>query len=547
MKEKFKKILEKFKEFWAKLSSGVKKLLIAALSILIVGAIVLTVWLNAKKGDGYIVLFPDMESSESSEVYQYLTSEGVSTKINSDGEIMVPEEQWDELVYELAEKGYPQSAPSYGTYFDNLSMTMTDSEKQQLLIKDLQDRLQITLNRIDGIKGSVVTISCPEESNYAWQENNSKASASVALTLENPYAFENENVAAVKNLVAFATQQMEPEDVVVIDTTTGKELSAEEELPEQTYDIVSRENYERIICERIEESVENILSSPYGEGNVVAACTVSVNYDKINEEMLEYLTNEDGEGVVDWEHFIYKGENADEVAVGGVTGEENNTDIPSYPNEEEELMNTDPEYLEREFTYTIGQVLTQTEKAQGIIMDSTIAVTIKTDVPMSPSEEESVIALVKNATAIDDTAKITVFDWQSNELEEVDPGSEDDDDNVFAKFLKNSYATALLLSLLGIILLALLIIWLINRNAKKKIKDNEEQNQDAVNRLEAELEETKRRTLAEIADETNKEQKETTNEVRKFAKDNPDLTAAIVRSMIKEDEARNLGQGDDEL
>ena len=182
MGEKIKNIFGKIKDWWSKLSKVIKRMIVIGLSLILVTAIGLTVWLNVSK-NGYIVLFPGMSTDESTEVYKYLQSENVPTQINAQGEIMVPESQWDTLVYELAEKGYPQSAPSYGTYFDNLSMTMTDSEKQQLIIKDLQDRLQVTLNRIDGVKGSVVTIQYPEKSNYAWKENNETASASVMLTL----------------------------------------------------------------------------------------------------------------------------------------------------------------------------------------------------------------------------------------------------------------------------------------------------------------------------------------------------------------------------
>lgn len=541
MKEKFKKLFDKIKEFWSKLSSGMRKLLIACISLIVIAAIIVTVILNSSSTDDYIVLFPDMEASESAEVYKYLTSQNVSTKINEKGEIMVPKDQWDTLVYKLAEKGYPQSAPSYGTYFDNLSMTMTDSEKQQLMIKDLQDRLQITINRIDGIKGSVVTISYPEKSSYAWKDDESKASASVALTLEKPDSFTSENVNAVKNLVAFATQQMKPEDVIVIDTTTGRELGSSASDDKTSYDIVSRENYERIIRERIEESVENILSKPYGKDNVVAACTVSVNYDKISEEMMKYLPEDNGQGVVDWRHIIYKGQGTTTQEASGVSGEENNTDTPSYPNEDDNIAITDPDYLEREITYSISHVLTQTEKAQGVIKDSTIAITIKTDAPLSNTEKAQIIDLVKNATAISDTTKITVFDWQKTELE-TEPTEATKTTSV-----KNYSSFLLLLILLGVIVLAAFIIFLITRNAKRKIKANNNRNQRAVDQLEAKLEETKRRSLAEMANESNKEQKETASEVRKFAQDNPDLTAAIVRSMIMDDENKNNNQEEDDF
>jgi flagellar biosynthesis/type III secretory pathway M-ring protein FliF/YscJ len=104
----------------------------------------------------------------------------------------------------------------------------------------------------------------------------------------------------------------------------------------------------------------------------------------------------------------------------------------------------------------------------------------------------------------------------------------------------------LILALIAITLIAIIIIILVRRDAKKKIQANEKKNKKAVDQLEAKLAETKRRSLVEMANETNREQKETKDEVRQFALDNPDLTAAIVRSMIKEDEYGPQEQEDGE-
>ena len=151
MKEKFKNIWEKVKSFWKGLTKTIRIIIIAAAAAVILGGIIITVVLNSSSENSFIVLFPNMSTEEAAEVYQQLKAQDVETELNSDGEIMVRRDQWDQLVFDLAEKGYPQTAPSYGTFFDNLSMTMTEFEKKQTLRFELQDRLQTTLKRIRGI------------------------------------------------------------------------------------------------------------------------------------------------------------------------------------------------------------------------------------------------------------------------------------------------------------------------------------------------------------------------------------------------------------
>lgn len=525
MNEKLKAFGGRIKEWWGGLTAAIRRLIIISLVIIVGAAIGLTIFLNSRT-NGYVTLFPNMSAEETAEVYQYLQSENVEVIINGDGQLMVKEEQWDQLVYELAAKGYPQSAPSYSTYIDNLSMTMTDSEKKKLIIMELQDRLQTTINRIDGVKSSVVTISYPESSNYAWQQNTEKAKASVTLTMRGNTQFTSQQVQAVKNLVAYSAQQMSPDDVTVIDTRTGKELGGSEGSGEE-YELGTRESYERIVRQRIEEGVIEILSNPYGAGNVAAAAAVSVNYDKITEEMKKYFEEEGN--IVDWEKITYTGDRDGDNAPGGVTGEEDNTDVPSYPNEDEEAIRNDPDYYEHEVDNAVSYVLTQTEKAQGVIEDASVSITLKTKTPLTDADRDRIISLVKNATSIYDLNKITVFDWRGTDEEE------DETEEVTTPLAKNWLFWALV-ALGAVLIIAIIIILVVTSKSKKKIKELDQKNKAKVNELEEELEDTKRRSLIEQANENNKLQKETAEEVKKFAVTNPELTAAIIRSMINEQE-----------
>ena len=536
MKEKFKEFWEKCKTFWGGLAKKVRIIIIAALAVVIVAAVVITVVLNNKSSDGYIVLFPDMTSEESTEVYLELQNKNVPTRINSEGEIEVPEAQWDNLVYELAELGYPQSTPSYGTFFDNLSMTMTEFEKQQTLRFALQDRLQVTIERINGVKAAIVTINVPESSNYAWQENNESATASVTLTLENPDKFSPESVAAIKNLVAYSTQKMQPSDVTVIDAVSGTELLAAgidiiEDDKEGLSDTEERINFANVFKNQYEQNAKTILEGIYGKGNVVAVANVTVDYDKITQEMKEYITDENGEGAKTTESVAYGGPDIT-VNAGGIVGEENNSDIPNYDNvDEDTLTNEDLTEYERYTEWVAGYILTQSEKAQGVVTDATISVVVKSDrATLTQNERDNLVALVRNATNIPND-KISVYNTQLLEEEQLG-GGDDTAESISKKFI-----LIICLIILTALLLIILIAFLLSRSARKKLAAQRRESQRQIVSLQEELEETTRQSLVDAANDSTFQQQATANEVRDWVKLNPEITAAIIRSMIREDDS----------
>ncbi len=531
MKEKLKKLWDKTKAFWGGLTKKVKVLIIAAAAVIVVGAVITTVLLN--KPDGWIVLFPDMTSDESVEVYRELQNMNVDTRMSSDGEIEVREEEWDMLVYELAERGYPQSAPSYGTFFDNLSMTMSEFEKKQTLRFELQDRIQTTLKRIDGVKGAIVTISFPETPNYVWKENDEKATASVMLTLEKSKKLSNEQIMAVKNIVAYSAQKIAPEDVSVVDASTGELLEIVEEPVSDGFDDEERINYAKMIQEQYEENARKILIPIYGDDGVTAAATVTVDYDKITQEVKELITNEDGEGVKQHEHIEY---NVDGVVdPGGVVGEEDNTDIPNYGNLEDDLDSNEANNYLRDTEWAIGYMLTQTEKSQGGIVDASISVVVATESGVLTEDETiRLTQLVKNATNIPEE-KVSVLARRAAPV--VKPGDDTPENPQEKPFYKKPIFKVLLIAgILLLIALVVLIAVLINRRAKKKIAQAQAESQAEIEKMKQTIEEDKlkRMSIEEAAREHNDVRNATANDVKEFAKKNPQIAAALIRSMMKE-------------
>ncbi|MGN0620652.1 MAG: flagellar M-ring protein FliF C-terminal domain-containing protein [Porcipelethomonas sp.] len=532
MKEKFKGLGNKIKALWSGLAKTVRIIIVAGAAALIIGAVVLTIVLNSSGGSEYIVLFPGMSSEESTEVYLELQNMGVETKINSDGEIEVKRSEWDNLVYELADRGYPQTAPSYGTFFDNLSMTMTEFEKKQTLRFELQDRLQTTLKRIEGVKGAVVTINLPESDNYAWKEETETASASVTLTLYNSANFTSENVSAVKKLVAYSAQQMEPEDVIVIDSRTGNELLAVEDETNASGGGISTEEkleYAEMIRNQYETAAKRILQNIYPEG-VDAVAAVELDYDIVEQEVKRLLTDENGNGVLVNEEVEYK-TNAGTVDDGGITGEESNSDIPNYQNDAEDDLNSDnTPYYHRESDWDTGYELTQTVKDRGGIKSASISVVVTTEnAYLSRDQRNNVIELVRNATNIP-VENISVY---ARETDEIPVGPTPDPNP--RPITKN---IIILIVLCGLVLLLIifLIIFVMSRRMKKKLKKQKEESDSKISELQEVIEESNRKSLVEAAQEHTQKERATEMEVRQFAKENPEITAALIRSLLKERE-----------
>ena len=88
MKFDFKAILEKIKEFWAKLTKKTKILACSIGGGVLVLLILLTVILNTRENP-YRVLFPGMSNEEATQVYATLQEMDVQPQIDNRGQILL--------------------------------------------------------------------------------------------------------------------------------------------------------------------------------------------------------------------------------------------------------------------------------------------------------------------------------------------------------------------------------------------------------------------------------------------------------------------------
>lgn len=207
MKEK----IAQLKEMTDKLNSRTKKIIIAGVAVLIVGAVAIALILNNQP---YETLFTGLSQEEAQQITQKLQEDGVDFKYNGDSEILVKRDLLDQTKATLVQEGYPKNGFTYDTFKENAGMMTTDSDKNTYKLYELQDRIGATIRSFDGVKDAKVTIALGEASKYVLSDNEGESSsASVVVTMQGGGSPTTEQVSGIQRLVAKSVPGMELSEV----------------------------------------------------------------------------------------------------------------------------------------------------------------------------------------------------------------------------------------------------------------------------------------------------------------------------------------------
>ncbi len=527
MKFDFKKYWEKIKDSYKKLSAKTKKLLLYGLIGAAAALIILVAFVAASKNN-YKVLFPGMSDEESVAVFAVLREMDANPKIDAKGQVTVPKEQWDELVFELNGRGYPKTAPSYDTFTNLTGFTATEFEMRTGLIYQAQDLMRETLIHQDGILDASVKFTVPEKSNYVWEENDGdKSTAGVSVTMKPGYTLTPERVSAIKHLASTSVPNLSPEDVVVVDSKTGMEVLGVEEST-GLYS-TTRLDFEKKIAKNIEQSVVRLLQGKYGPDGVTAVATVSLDYDKMLTESKQYQSGEGDSGTGIVKHFNESFTTDGENAASGVVGEENNTDAPPiYPSDSGDARENATDY-QRDIEYDVSYVMTQIEKGEPVLKKASLAVIVN-DYNFTEETEETLTELISKAVNISmDNIKVTNLNLVSEPTATDTP----------AQLLTQKQMILIGLGIALVILIITAVIVLLRRSKKRK-QDAEarkllEEEERKKQELQKEIAEHKKKLQNEAMAQVNSKESAVAADVRDFAKENPEIAATLLRQILREE------------
>ncbi|MDL2273081.1 flagellar M-ring protein FliF [Oscillospiraceae bacterium OttesenSCG-928-G22] len=368
MQDFIKSSLVKLNEWWDSKEKKLRRryviLALALVALIVVCAILLT-------RTTYAVLYRDLDAAEAGEIKAILDDQGVKTRTQGSGTILVDERRVDDLSMSLASQGYPKSGFTYDIYEQASGFGMTDAEKETYWVFQIQDRLQNSISLFDGIKQAVVTLNIPRNNKAIFASEVTKPTASVMLVLQDGVTLSAENVSAIENLVASAVEGLEPADVTITDNRLIQLNSTNFE-DFGTYE--THYEFQQKVRDELARQVRNLLSPIFGAENVQVGVSATLDFDRESTEEIIFEPVVDDEGIVVSIHEIIEKATGTSGA-GDVPGTDTNGALPAYPELTTGNM-TDYSHITRDINYEVNEMHRVIEKAQGAIKELSVSVAI---------------------------------------------------------------------------------------------------------------------------------------------------------------------------
>ena len=233
------------------------------------------------------LLYKDLSSIDSGAMAGKLEEFQISYDVSPDGSrIMVGQDDVGRARMLLAQAGLPNGGSMGYEIFDSQSGFGTTNFVQNInQVRALEGELARTISSVENIRSARVHLVLPQRELFS--RDSRASSASVFLGIQPGANIERTQILAIQSLVSSAVPDLKIDNVSVIDNngnllakgdgdeTNLLSLRAEE----------LRRNYEGRLTEKIEDQVSRVV----GYGNVRAAVTVEMNFDRVstNEELFD--------------------------------------------------------------------------------------------------------------------------------------------------------------------------------------------------------------------------------------------------------------------
>jgi flagellar M-ring protein FliF len=224
-------------------------------------------------------LFTDLSLEDSSSIIKDLERQGIPYEMKNDGSIiMVPKDRVPRLRMSLAESGLPKGGGVGYEIFDKSDALGATSFAQNMNhLRALEGELVRTIRAIDRVQAARVHLVLPERALFAREQ--AEASASIVLKVRG--SLEQQQVRAIRHLIASAVPGLKPQRVSIVDET-GR-LLADGAADDAEAGGASADERKAAYERRLRDQVEAIISSVVGPGRARVQLTADFDYNRITQ------------------------------------------------------------------------------------------------------------------------------------------------------------------------------------------------------------------------------------------------------------------------
>lgn len=515
--EKITEILDGAKSGWNKISTT-KRVTMGVLFLSIILFVSIFTYFTQKVN--YATLFRNLEIQDAGNIVNDLEIKKIKYKLENSGkDILIDEKIIDKYRLQLAMDGMmPENSTGF-EIFDNVGLMATDDDRKIMYQRALTGELQRSIMSLEVINSAKVHLMLPQKSIF--DINDREASASVIVDLKPNQKVSNDMILGIAALVSGAVDNLPEQNIQIIDSK-GNLLSSilQQNDNLNTLDVMSR--YQTIRDEfeqKIESNLYDLLGSAYGKDKIKVSVYADLDFDSEESTLITY-----DNPVIRSDHLTISGNDVDVSQVTGGSIDDNISNVVGG-------KVGDGSTYER---ITNNELSTQTKniiKSPGKVNKLTTSVIY--DGNLSADALSKIQSIVATATGYDsdrgDLISIegVVFDksYEKKLQEELDAVRLDDANNTGIKGLSKYIPNAL--RGLGIIILITLIIAVLS-NKKKSTKKDIVYNAPNINNMD--IGEIFNGNIDELEVKTDENQ----SKALKYAKENPETTAELIKTWIKE-------------
>jgi flagellar M-ring protein FliF len=354
-------------------------------------------------------LYGDMSTAEAAEVAQALQMADIDHKI-SGSSVLVAETQLHEARLQLAAQGLPQTtATGMAMMQEQSSFGVSQFMENARYQHALEGELARTISSMGAVREARVHLALPKQT--AFIRDRKGASASVLLHLYGGRVLEEDQAAAVVNLVASSVPNLIASDVTVIDQH-GRLLSADDSQAAGAQ-AASQFKYSRRLEETYKKRIEELLTPLVGAGRVRAEVVADIDFTYTEETSESF---DPARAVVRSEQISEDRNTGSAALVGGIPGALSNQPpeaTGAAPESVAAETQAEPVNSSRSSTrnFEVDRTIRHTRPQSGAIRKLSVAVLID-DTPVEGAETQSTLsetdvarytALVREAVGFNET------------------------------------------------------------------------------------------------------------------------------------------------